>query len=510
MDEITKNLIYGKNDTERIVSIEVEDDSAILFREDENGITQEVVPNRFWLLSNTKINNKFVRMEGEQHYKWGIQFTEREEFYKMRRVWSKYDTYSIYNAQEALMVKDGYTYFKGMKSNHEVSTLAFDIETTGLNHDKSSLVILIANTFRKNGKITRKMFCYDEYKSQAELFNAWCAWVREVDPSIITGHNIAIYDLPYLQYCAKEAGTELNLGRDGSVITFAKYTSAFRKDGSQTLDYNKARIYGREIIDTMFLSVKYDVGRNFPNYRLKDIIKYLGMDIEGRVYYDASTIRDNYKIPEEMVKIKKYAEHDGDEALMLLDKMLPSQFIWSQSIPKTFQAVSESATGSQINSIMVRSYLQERHSIAKASESVGYEGAISNAVPGIYSNCIRWDVASLYPSIMRQYRVYNKDKDPKKHFLTMVEYFTLERLKNKQLAKETNDEYYNALQESQKIGVNSAYGFLGAPGLNYNSPDDAAFVTKQGREILTSAIMWASGKTPVEVFGDKPTDDGEA
>lgn len=488
------DLIYGKNKTEGIVSIEVEDDNAILFIEENGQLRTEVVPNRFWILSHEKLSKNAVRLDGDLHYKYGMQYKERSEFTKMRNIFKHKDIYSIYNPQEALMVKDGYTYFKGFKDHKSISTLSFDIETNGLTMDNKSMVILIANTYRKGSTLIRKMFCYDEYESQKDLIDAWCDWVREIDPSFIVGHNIAIYDIPYLKHCAKNADTYLKLGRDGSEVQFQVTTSKFRKDGSQTLDYNKARIYGREIIDTMFLSVKYDVARNFPNYRLKDIIKHLNLAIEDRVYYDASQIRYKYHIPKEMEKIKKYAEHDGDEALMLFDKMIPSSFFWTMSIPKPFQSVIESASGSQLNSLLVRSYLQQKHSIPKADETGVFEGAISWGNPGIYKNAIKWDVNSLYPSIIIQNSIYNKQKDPQANFLKMVQFFTKERLLNKKLAKDTGKEYYNSLQESQKIGINSSYGLCGAPGLNFNYLEGAELITKIGREILKKSIQWATSK----------------
>jgi DNA polymerase elongation subunit (family B) len=488
------DLIYGKNKTEGIVSIEVEDDKAILFIEENGQLRTEVVPNRFWILSHEKLSKNAVRLDGDLHYKYGMQYKERSEFTKMRNIFKHKDIYSIYNPQEALMVKDGYTYFKGFKDHKSISTLSFDIETNGLTMDNKSMVILIANTYRKGSTLIRKMFCYDEYESQKDLIDAWCDWVREIDPSFIVGHNIAIYDIPYLKHCAKNADTYLKLGRDGSEVQFQVTTSKFRKDGSQTLDYNKARIYGREIIDTMFLSVKYDVARNFPNYRLKDIIKHLNLAIEDRVYYDASQIRYKYHIPEEMEKIKKYAEHDGDEALMLFDKMIPPSFFLAQSVPKTFQGIIESATGSQINSVMVRSYLQEKHSIAKASDVIQYEGAISIGVPGIYKNCLKVDEKSCYPSCILIERLYDKEKDPKANFFTLVEFNTYKRFEYKQKYKETKDEYFANLDAMGKIFINSAYGFLGAAGLNFNSPKIAARITEMGRDFLNTAIKATTSK----------------
>jgi DNA polymerase I len=201
-----------------------------------------------------------------------------------------------------------------------------------------------------------------------------------------------------------------------------------------------------------------------------------------------STIRD----PAEFQKIKDYCVHDSDDALALYDLMVPSYFYLTQSIPKSFSSIIATAPGSQINSFLVRSYLQEGHSLPKSTEQQEYVGAISIGNPGIYKYCFKVDVASLYPSIMLQYKVHDSAKDPDKNFLKMVEYFTTERLANKKRAKDTGDNYYKDLEQSQKIVINSAYGMLGAPGLLFNSPKNAAFVTRTGREILQNAINWAA------------------
>ncbi len=71
----------------------------------------------------------------------------------------------------------------------------------------------------------------------------------------------------------------------------------------------------------------------------------------------------------------------------------------------------------------------------------------------------------------------------------MVEHFTAERLVNKKLGK--SDPYYRDLEQAQKIVINSAYGMLATPGLAFNSPPLAGFVTGKGREILKQAINWA-------------------
>jgi DNA polymerase elongation subunit (family B) len=491
-------LIHGKAGLERIVGIEARDEAIEIFQQNENGEISIITnPHRYWILSDQNIDGNFSRLKGDLFYKYGTLFKDRDSFVEYRNRWRNLNTFSIWNAEEAAMIKDGYSYFIGLK-HKEVSILSFDIETTGINLNKKSFVILISNTYRDTkGNITRKLFSCDDYKSQQEMIDDWCSWVCEKNPSILCGHNIFSFDLPYLNYCH---GGSLRLGRDGSPIEFENIESKFRKDGGQFLHYKKVKCYGRTFVDTMFLSIKYDVGRKYESYGLKAIIKHEGLERKDRQFYDANKIKDNFRIPVEMEKIKAYAEHDADDALALYDLMAPPFFYMAQSIPKTYQEIMTGATGSQINAVMMRAYLQDAHSLPSADEAMKYQGAISLGEIGIYSACHKVDVASLYPSIMIQYEVFDEDKDPNKYFLQLVKTFTEKRLEYKKKAKE--DKYFDDLQGAYKIFINSCYGFLGTNGLLFNSPSGAAFITETGREVLQTSINWAMSKQYIIVNAD--------
>lgn len=488
-------ILYGKNPQEGIVGLEVADNLTELFIQDETGkIESKFVSNKFWILSNRPLNKNFIRLEGDLHYKWGIQFEDRESFGKFRRIWKNEDIYSIYNPKEAFMVKDGYTYYKGLQPK-DISILSFDIETTGLNHDSTAKLILITNTFRKGNQVIRKLFCYDEYQNEGEMLAAWCKWVKEVDPSIITGHNIISYDLPYMQFIADKHNVSINLGRNGSDIKFDRFESGFRIDQTRDLNYKKVYIYGREIIDTMFLAIKSDIAaKKYESYGLKQIIKQENLEQQDRQFYDASKIRFNYTNKEEMVKIKKYAETDADDGLKLFDLFCPPFFYSTQMIPKSFQSVTETASGGQINSILVRSYLQDKHSIPKADEIKQFQGGISLGIPGIYKRSFKIDISSSYPSAILINKLYSKHKDPKAHMLYICESLTKARLENKKLYKETNDKKYYYLDQTGKIFINSIFGFCSAAGLNFNDPNIAAKITEYGREYLNLGMIWATGK----------------
>jgi DNA polymerase elongation subunit (family B) len=406
------------------------------------------------------------------------------------------------------MIKDGLTYYKGLTPK-DVSIMSIDIETTGLDpHADDAKLLLVSTTYRAyNGLITKRLFAYDEYDSTADLINALNGHITSLNPAIITGHNLISFDAVYLNVMAENAGTVLNWGRDNSPVTFSSRESKFRLDGSRDLHYHDIKIFGREVVDTYFLAIKYDVGRSMESYGLKPLISQLGLERENRTFYDGSLIRKNYMIPEEWSKIKEYCIDDSDDAIKLWDLMGPLFFYTAQMVPKPFGRVVLSASGSQINAMMLRSYLQEGHSVPKATMTAPFKGALSWGKPGIYNNVAKFDVAAMYPSIILAHSVFDKGKDPKGNVLELVKIFKKNRLEYKRLAAETGLKSYQDMDIAAKGILNSFYGFYGATGLNFNSPACAEFITKTGREVLMTAIKWATGKEYDEVIGTNLEED---
>jgi DNA polymerase elongation subunit (family B) len=299
-------------------------------------VTSVFKPNKYWILSDRDIDGSFVRLKGDLFYRYGTPSRTREEFREMRARWKNLNTFSIWNPEESTMVKDGYAFFQGLKHN-QVSILSFDIETNGVTLDKNSYEVLLGNTFRdSNGNITRKLFSHDEYENQQELIRHWCVWVRKMNPSIMCGHNIFGFDLPYLQHCS---GYGLHLGRNDSMMEFEDFESRFRKDGSQFIHYHKARCYGRTLVDTMFLAIKYDVGRKYESYGLKAIIKHEGLERKDRQFYDAGRLKITLIIPMRWSRSRRMPSTMQMTLLLCMILLAPPFFYMAQSIPKTYQEV---------------------------------------------------------------------------------------------------------------------------------------------------------------------------
>ncbi len=489
-------LVFGKDDTQHIVNITLKNDQIYLYKEVNGKVELERFSYTPWVLSRDSIKPHSERLKGNQYWKY-ITSTTSEKFSALAENYQR-DLWIPRSAVECFTLCEGATYFKGLKVA-DVSILSFDIETNGLAMNADSKVYIISNTFRKGDTVVKQIFSLEDYTSEFDMIEDWTDWVVQMDPSVMCGHNIFGYDLPFLAHCF---GKPLILGRDLSALTFDTKTSKFRKDGSQEYDYHNAHITGREIIDTFFLSIKYDIGRDFPSYGLKPIVKHLGLEKQGRAFIDAGKISKYYDgratDPDTWQKVKDYALDDSEDALKLYDKMIPAYFYLNQSVPKSFQQMINEASGSQLDSLMVRSYLQDGYSQPKTSNAVPFEGAISMGRPGIYNWVAKADVASLYPSIMLEKNIHDNKKDPNNHLIQILSYYRDERLANKKLAK-LGDKYAEQMSEAQKIVINSMYGFLGAGYLLYNYPEGAAAVTRYGREILLKGVEYVSGHTLVKV-----------
>ena len=164
-------LIYGKNEINRIVSIEPSGNDLIIYRELEDGsVEKQVLDATYWLITNERVSSKQQELEGDQHYKYLAEFNDEQEYERVRSLMYKkrIDFYTIWDKKEQNLVRQGITYYKGMQPK-DVSILSFDIETDGLVKTKNSEIYLITNTFRKKENIIRKMFSLEDYSSQREM-----------------------------------------------------------------------------------------------------------------------------------------------------------------------------------------------------------------------------------------------------------------------------------------------------------------------------------------------------
>ena len=104
--------------------------------------------------------------------------------------------------------------------------LAFDIETTEFEIGKGKILMisLADRNFKKI--ITWKHFSdppkeVEFVKNEEELIKKFKETIKEHKPDFIVGYFSDAFDLPYIRMRADEYGIKMNLGLDGSNVTFA-------------------------------------------------------------------------------------------------------------------------------------------------------------------------------------------------------------------------------------------------------------------------------------------------
>ena len=398
---------------------------------------------------------------------------------------------------EQYLVATGRTYFKDLpfEALHRVQ---FDLETTGLDpaYDRMFMVSVRASDGREFVLETTRD---GSDEGEADLITRLVALLRELDPDVIENHNLHGFDLPFLVRRARVHGIPLAMARlDGHTLRQRAAMRGARdeRDGEDDGTRRGPRIRyttaGRELIDTMDAVRRYDfAARDLPGHGLKAVAKHLGLASPTREYVPGPRIHEVWTSDPE--RVRRYALDDVREVDGVARLLGGAAFALARMAPRRYERLADAgpATG-VIDPLLVRAYLREGAALPARTTSDGtvHSGAaLYLFAAGMARRIVKADVASLYPSLMRAYRIGPKS-DRLGVMLALVDRLVEQRLAAKNRAKRAaagsperhTDE---ALSAAMKIVVNSAYGYLGAVGLTRFADVHAANeVTRRGRETL--------------------------
>ncbi len=497
----TQTILFGSDPTEGIVAIEAGESEAELYIRRNGIVEKRVEPFTPWLIV---CNKEDIPDEGEvtelsgEGYKFLVKFQSWQQFSAARNLLSMQgaDHLAYPSPEKQFLILTGKTLFKGMTFN-DIHRMQVDIETAGLSSEPESSRIFIIAVSDNRG--------FEEIieGEEPEIFEKLIQVVRERDPDVLEGHNIFGFDLPFISARAGRYGIPISLGRDEMDLTFGNERSC--SIGGHSRQFKPAFIKGRHIIDTMFAVQRFDVPRGIlERYGLKDCAQVLGIAEPDRVYIPGDGIADLWATDPETVKI--YARHDVRETRKLAELTCPPDFYLTQITPDTYQSVAITGTGEKINSILIREYLRRGYAIPKPQPPKHIPGGYTELrKAGLIRNVVKCDVESLYPSIMLSQRI-KPESDVLDIFLPALAELTNRRIEAKSRAKSSSDSekaYWDGLQSSFKILINSFYGYLGAP-FNFNDFEAAAKITTSGQAIvkqIADSIEKAGGKV-IEIDTD--------
>ena len=403
------------------------------------------------------------------------------------------------------LVRRGRTLFGGM-AFEDLHRLQLDIETTSLQPEAPEARVLMVALTDSRGF---EEVLTDQRGSEAALLHAVTEQIRDLDPDVIEGHNCFDFDLPYLATRAKRLRVPLQWGRDRSALRVGPRTDRY-KVGARLLPTTRVHIHGRHIIDTYQQVQQYDTAGALESYGLKAVISGLGLERPGRVYVDRANIADVWRRAPE--RLRAYALDDVRDVRDLSAIVTPTQFYQTQLIPRAFQDVASGGTGEKINALLIRTYLAAGYGVPQPEQPQPYPGGYTEVrATGVFRPVVKCDVESLYPAIMLHYRIAPRS-DHLGVFLPLLAELTRRRLDAKQRMRSAHGAgvmphahdggrggargalsertYWDAMQGSFKILINSFFGYLGYGRANFNDYEASRQITTTGQRLIKQVLGW--------------------
>ncbi|MDP2602840.1 MAG: DNA polymerase domain-containing protein [Deltaproteobacteria bacterium] len=394
------------------------------------------------------------------------------------------------------LLLSGKTHFIGMTFS-DLKRMQLDIETY------CQAGFEFPNAARESDRITaialsdstgwERLISGKEY-GEAEMLGEMVKEIRQRDPDVIEGHNLFRFDLEYIDARVKRHKVNLGVGRDGSPLTGH---ASRMQIAERSITYRKYEIFGRHIIDTWILAQHYDVAtRELESFGLKDIARHFGIAGADRTYVPGN--RTSWYFDHDPDTLFRYALDDVRETRAISDLLSPSYFVEAQIFPYSYQNVPLRGNATKIDALFLREYLHQRRAVPRADEGREVAGGFTDMEhQGTARHVLHCDVTSLYPSIMLVYN-YLPKKDDLGVFTGLLRDLRAFRVKAKELGRDARDDeskiYFNALQSTFKILINSFYGYLGFQMGHFNDFEAANRVTAKGRELIQSAVAWLKQK----------------
>jgi DNA polymerase elongation subunit (family B) len=412
---------------------------------------------------------------------------------------------------EQYLVATGRTYFRDLPFD-ALQRMQFDLETTGL--DARQDRIFMISVRYPSGDTEVLEATTDDEAGEADLIRRLVDRVREADPDVLENHNLHGFDLPFLDQRARRHGIPLELGRVAGLGLRQRGARRGVPAGNGD-DGRRIRFVapGRELIDTMDAVRRRDMGsRDLPGHGLKAVAKHLGIAAPDREYIRGDLIHATYRSDPE--RVRRYATDDVEEVAALSRMLGGPAYALAQMVPRRYERLTDAgaATG-VIDPLLVRAYLHAGQSLPAHEESDGtaHTGAALHLfATGVATRVVKADVASLYPSLMRAYRI-GPARDRLGVLLALVDGLVARRLEAKARARtapagSAERHAQEAMSAALKIVVNSAYGYLATGGnlTRFADVHAANEVTRRGREVLALLCreLAARGVTLLEADTD--------
>ena len=389
----------------------------------------------------------------------------------------------------------------------QLSWASLDIETSDIEGELYSIAVLNESeerVFMRGTGVDESTLSF--HVDEQSLIQAFLVWFEKRDPDLIIGWHVTNFDLDFLFRKSRELGLLFSIGRGGEAATVLP--------GQNDNRPSVARIPGRVVLDG--IECLRSAFITFEDWSLQSVSrKLLG---------SSKLISDDAGKVEEIRRLF----HDDKKRLAaynLQDCRLVAG-IFGQCKLIDFAIERAKLTGLPLGrfggsvAAFDNLYLPRLHrkgmvapDLKPDTESPASPGGyVLDSSPGIYTNVAVLDFKSLYPGIIRTFKV-----DP--YGLTCPGTNPVPGFLGAEFARDDNilpaliGELWQARDEAKrhenaslsqaiKIIMNSFYGVLGSSGCRFFDPRLASSITKRGHEIMTRSRDYIESRGYQVIYGD--------
>ncbi len=389
-----------------------------------------------------------------------------------------------------------------------LTVASFDVESEGLDGPLLSVAVVMGDDekvfVRGQGP---PLPCVTYGRDEAATLRAFLAYVQQVDPDVLIGWNCVDFDLAYLERRCRTLGVPFALGRGETRATVL--AGSGRRPSA-------AWVPGRVVLDG--IATMRAATWSFERWSLEHVARaLLGRGKRMTEVADpAAEIRRLHL--EDVATLVEYNLEDCRlvcdifDRAHLIDFAIERQRLTGLSMDRRAGAVAA----------FDFLYLPRLHRHGRVAPSTGTNpepirspgGYVLDSDPGLYENVLVLDFKSLYPSLIRTFRIDplglavgtakgagvegfgGARFDPDEHILPgLIEELWAARDR----AKARGDQ---ALSQAIKILMNSFYGVLGTPACRFYDPRLASSITLRGHEVLTRTKTRIEDRGWRVIYGD--------
>jgi DNA polymerase-2 len=398
----------------------------------------------------------------------------------------------------------------------QFTVMSIDIETD-YQTDALFSIAFVSATTRKTLIIGQEQnnelieFVADE----SALLRRWIFWVEKIDPDIFIGWNVVNFDFRLLQKKSQALGIALAIGRAQSV-------PVWRKAQTET-DHYFITIPGRVVLDG--IDTLKSATWSFTSFALESV----GRELLGRgKLIESREKKDPMFKPKEIKR-----QFEQDKTTLAAYNLEDCQLVWDifkKADLINFSIERARLTGLEMDKMggsvaaFENLYLPRLHRKGFVAPNIGdYEGDLSapggyvmDSQPGLHNSVLLLDYKSLYPSIIRTFKV-----DPYARIAAMhaapedivvgFDGASFSKTENIlpaiiehlwQARDQAKQDGNAALSQAIKIIMNSFYGVLGTTGCRLHDSRLTSSITKRSHEIILQTVKLIETEGYEVIYGD--------